>query len=478
MLLTKSQYNYGLPAALKLLAQAKRHERASREELAGVQKRRFKQLLDHAVKNSAFYQKLYEGSLDGRAAQIGFDEIEKLPVVTKSAMMESMDEVLTDSAINKEAVLAFAEDQSNVGRMFRDKYFVARTSGTTGLVGHYVHDLFSFFLCFVLTGARSKARGDLSFRELPSLIGRRTRLASMLSPAANLGVSSVMAAAPEFVRWFIQIKLYDIFQQADKAITSLNEYQPDILGSFPTILQQLADYQLEGRLKLRPKAMTSGGEVLTPRIRNHVSEAFGCKVFDYYGCAESGWLGMECERQQGIHLFTDWFIVEPVDHQGNRVPPGVESDRVLITNMANYVQPFIRFELPDRVTVLEDQCPCGSVFPRVLVRGRTSELLRFLDNDRNKVNVPPFHLTTLAEMVPGIARYQIIQDREDHLTVRFTARSEAVAHSVHTSLKSSFEKYLKEQQLNAAVALSVQQSDTIERDPSGKVRQVFSRLGT
>ena len=175
-------------------------------------------------------------------------------------------------------------------------------------------------------------------------------------------------------------------------------------------------------------------------------------------------------------MFTDWFIVEPVDHQGNRVAPGVESAKVLITNMANYVQPFIRFELPDRVTVFEDPCPCGSVFPRVLLRGRTSELLSFLDNERKKVHVPPFHLTTLAEMVPGIERYQIIQDREDHLTVRFTARLAANAHSVHASLKFSFEKYLEEQRLNA-VALSVQHTDAIERDPSGKVRQVFSRLG-
>lgn len=475
--MTKSQYNYGFPTALKLLAQAKRQEWASREELVGVQRKRFVRLLNHAVKNSPFYRKLYEGLHDGRGTQISLDEIERLPAVTKPAMMENMDEVFTDRAINKESVLAFAEDRSNVGRMFRDKYFVARTSGTTGLVGHYVHDLFSWFLCFVLTGARSKARGDLSFRQLPSLIGRRTRLASMLSPAANLGVSSVMAAAPEFVRWFMQIKLYDIFQQAEKAIASLNEYQPDVLGSFPTILQQLADYQLEGRLKLRPRAMTSGGEVLTPRIRKHVSDAFECPVFDYYGCAECGWLGMECERRQGIHLFTDWFIVEPVDHQGNLVPPGVESDKVLITNLANYVQPFIRFELPDRVTVLEDPCPCGSVFPRVLVKGRMSEFLRFLGNDSERVDVPPFHLETLAEMVPGIARYQIIQDREDHLTVKFTARPAADARSVQASLKSSFEKYLEEQRLNAAVALSVQLTDAIERDPSGKVRQVFSRLG-
>ncbi|MCI0489498.1 MAG: hypothetical protein L0229_23145 [Blastocatellia bacterium] len=466
------RYNYDLLTSMHLLAQVRRCERTSKQKLMEIQEERFRKLMDHAVANSPFYRRLY----NGKQKRLSLEEIGSLPMVTKTDVMENMDDVLTDRTINKEEVLTFAEDPANVGRMFKGKYFIARTSGTTGVVGHYVHDLFSWFLCFVLTGARSKARGDLSFKEIASSLGRRTRLASVLSPAANLGVSSVMAAAPEFVRLFVQIKLYDIFQPAEKLISSLNEYQPDILGSFPTILQQLADYQLDGKLNLRPKALTSGGEMLTVRIRKLVSDAFGCRVFDCYGCAECGWLGMECEQQQGIHIFTDWFIVEPVDYKGNLVPAGVESDKVLVTNLVNYVQPFIRFELPDRITLIEEPCACGSVLPRVLLKGRASELLHFNDNGGGRVALPPFHLTTLAEMVAGIERYQVIQDSEKHLTVRFTSRAAADVGSVRAALKSSFERYLKQQCLDSAIGLSVEHTELIERDPSGKIRQVLSRI--
>src|SRR5262249_30049473 len=155
----------------------------------------------------------------------------------------------------------------------------------------------------------------------------------------------------------------------------------------------------------------------------------------------------ECDERQGLHLFSDWFIVEPVDENNRRVPPGVESSKILLTNLANKVQPFIRFELPDRVTVLEGDCRCGSILPRILLKGRTSEMVYLGAMDGGRVAVPPFHLTTLAEMVPGIGRYQIVQENDRNLTLLFSARSDADAASVHESLDSSFQRYLEDRGL-------------------------------
>ena len=216
--------------------------------------------------------------------------------------------------------------------------------------------------------------------------------------------------------------------------------------------------------------------MLTSRIKEQISQAFRCNVYDCYGCAECGWVGMECEERRGIHVFSDWFIVEPVDVDNRPVAPGVESDKILITNLANYAQPFIRFELPDRVTVLEETCPCGSILPRILLKGRTSEVLYFACESGRKVSVPPFHLTTLAEMIPGIHRYQIIQENDHHLLVLFTARSNTASEEVGAALQSSFDDYLCKHGLKPYVGFSVSQTDVIERDPSGKIRQVFSRI--
>jgi phenylacetate-CoA ligase len=461
-------YDFGVPTAAALALDARRTERDP-DRLARAQQRRFARLLRHAQHRSPFYRQLYAG-----AASPALRDLQAIPPVTKQQVMEHFDEVVTDRSISQRAVLDHFEDPQNLGHAFQGRYFIARTSGTTGLVGHYVHDLFSYFLCQVLTAARSPAtRHPAPGRRWAG--PRRVRAASVLSPVANLGVASVIASSPRFARWLADLQLFDIFAPWDQTVAALNEFRPDVLGSFPTVLEQLAQARQDGRLRIRPQAITSGGEILTPRTRRAISDAFGCPVFDCYGSAECGWLGMECRQQDGIHLFVDWLMVEAVDQDGRPVPPGRESDKILVTNLANRVQPFIRFEITDRVTLLEGACPCGSVLPRVLVRGRASEVLYLPGEGGRTVQVPPFHLTTLAEMVPGIHRYQVVQERDDELLVLFTARPEADSDGVQARLQSSFEDYLRRHELRGRVHLTVQRSEAIRRDRSGKVRQVLPK---
>jgi phenylacetate-coenzyme A ligase PaaK-like adenylate-forming protein len=272
----------------------------------------------------------------------------------------------------------------------------------------------------------------------------------------------------------VDLKLFDILEPWDQTVGRLNDYQPDVIGSMPTILEQLANSQSRDELRIRPARVSSGGEVLTPRSRRRIEEAFGCPVTDAYGCAECCWLGMECREKDGLHVFADWFIVEPVDAEGRPVPPGVESDKILVTNLANYVQPFIRFEITDRVTVLRGACCCGGAFPRVAVKGRASDVLELPAGNGEFVKVPPFHLTTLAEMTAGIERYQVIQEKIDALTVSFTVRRGADPEAVHDGLRARFEGYLEERGLHSAVKLELVQVATVHKDPSGKTRQVIS----
>lgn len=469
--MNRLQYNYGLFGAASLAVRARQVEHGSREKLKKIQQKRFHRLISHSRKHSPFYRDLYKAQSD----IVSLDGLTNLQPVSKGTAMERFDDIVTDRSLNQNIVFKFAEDESKIGSLLHDKYFVARTSGTTGMVGHYVHDLFSYFLINVLTGARSPGLGVFKFLKQCHYIPRRMKIVSILSPTANLGVSSVIASSPMFVRLLTQFKLVDIFERWDGIIDILNRFQPDIVGGFPTILDELADSQLSGRLRIEPKTIRSGGEMLTARLRMRIAEAFQCDVYDCYGCAESGWVGMECEQRQGIHLFADWFILEPVDESNQLVPRGVESSKILLTNLANYVQPFIRFELPDRITMLEDNCVCGSILPRISLKGRTSEVL-YLKSESGKTTVPPFHLTTLAEMVPGIGRYQVIQEDEENLTVSFSARTGADAKSVRESLEISFRAYLKKNGLGPYIKLKVVHTDTIERDPSGKIKQVLSRI--
>ena len=52
----------------------------------------------------------------------------------------------------------------------------------------------------------------------------------------------------------------------------------------------------------------------------------------------------------------------------------MRSEKVLITNLANYIQPFIRYELTDRVIVHNKPCRCGKTTHWLEIEGRYETL--------------------------------------------------------------------------------------------------------
>ena len=63
--------------------------------------------------------------------------------------------------------------------------------------------------------------------------------------------------------------------------------------------------------------------------------------------------------------------MESVDSNNQPMPYGKMSDKVLITNLSNYIQPFIRYELTDRVVVHNEKCKCGRTSLWLEIEGRT-----------------------------------------------------------------------------------------------------------
>src|SRR5688572_20945102 len=117
---------------------------------------------------------------------------------------------------------------------------------------------------------------------------------------------------------------------------------------------------------------------------------------------------MPC-RQGRLHVNSDWFIVEPVDTSGGPVPAGRRSDAVLVTNLANHVQPVIRYQLGDSVVLDAEPCPCASALPTIRVEGRTDEILRVPRTGGVEVVLLPMAVATVVEETPGVRRYQVLQ---------------------------------------------------------------------
>ena len=171
----------------------------------------------------------------------------------------------------------------------------------------------------------------------------------------------------------------------------------------------LVDEQHAGRLRVSPRILVTAAELRTAEMTQRLQGAFGVRPYDLFGSTE-GLFGSECEHHQGIHLFEDTTLVENVDADGQPVPPGQPGARLLVTNLYNLVQPLLRLEVTDLVTIDPDPCPCGRILARMkTIYGRSDDVLSLCARDGGQVAVHPLHFALLTRD-PQVGEFQVIQE--------------------------------------------------------------------
>ena len=190
-------------------------------------------------------------------------------------------------------------------------------------------------------------------------------------------------------------------------VQALNQFQPTYLHVYPSVAMWLADEQQAGRLRLAPQMPGHHRRAAHPGDDpSGSSEAFGVQPFNVYGCTEGLW-GSECEHHHGIHLFEDTTLVENVDADGQPVPAGQPGARLLVTNLYNLVQPLLRLEVTDMVTLDPDPCPCGRSLVRAsTIHGRSDDILSLPARDGGRVAVHPLHFALLTRD-PQVHEFQV-----------------------------------------------------------------------
>ena len=203
---------------------------------------------------------------------------------------------------------------------------------------------------------------------------------------------------------------FSVLTPLPELVAALNDYRPFYLASYPTMLMLLAGEQAAGRLRIAPALLWSGGERLSAARRAELEAAFRCPVANEYGASECMSIAVGC-REGALHVNADWVVLEPVDRNYRPTPPGVPSHSVLLTNLANRVQPVIRYDLGDSVTVRPGRCRCGSVLPMIEVEGRRDDIPEFRRRDGTAVRLVPLALATVVEQAVDLSRFQLVQMR-------------------------------------------------------------------
>ena len=271
------------------------------------------------------------------------------------------------------------------------------------------------------------------------------------------------------------IRPFSALSPLPELVEELNAFRPASLVGYPTLIRLLTQERMAGRLTIEPELVTTEGEWLSPATRAQIEATFHCTVRDTYGASEFLVIASDCGHGW-CHVNSDWVILEPVDRAYLPVPPAQASHTVLLTNLANRVQPIIRYDLGDSVTVSPDPCPCGSLFPAIRVEGRRDDIMYVQAADGRMVPLLPLVLGSVAEDTPGVNLFQIIQ--VDPVTLRVRLETETGADRARTweELHRRLYGYLALQGV-PSVEIELAPEDPQSDPVSGKFRQVWV-LGT
>ncbi|WP_098482231.1 phenylacetate--CoA ligase family protein [Georgenia soli] len=316
----------------------------------------------HAYQRSAFYRQHH--------ARLLAAPLSELPPVTKSELMGRFDEVVTVDGLRLADVEAHLREltdrRADPGRAWRHRWWAAATAGTTGRRGVFVWGreewaavLASYARANDWAGVRLGLRAPL-----------RMAVVSSLNPTHQ---SAVVGAA---VRSHLVPTLRaDAATPLQETVLALNDFAPRLLVGYASVLGELAAEQRAGRLRIRPEAVMSASEVLSPTLAAEMTTAWGSQPFDVYAATETAGIASSCERRRR-HLYEDLVVCEVVDDAYSPVPAGTPGSRLLVTVLFSRTVPLIRYELTDRVVLDPDPCPCGRPY-QVLggVEGRTEEVL-------------------------------------------------------------------------------------------------------
>jgi phenylacetate-coenzyme A ligase PaaK-like adenylate-forming protein len=256
-------------------------------------------------------------------------------------------------------------------------------------------------------------------------------------------------------------------------VEALQGFQPNVLGAYPSAILPLADEQLAGRLRLGLRGITTSSELRTPEMTERIREAFGVAPFDLYGTTEGLW-GCECEQHDGLHFFEDLVLVENVDADGRPVAPGERGERLLVTNLANRVQPLIRFEVSDVVRLATEPCPCGRTLVRTTaVDGRRDDVLLLPGRDGTEVEIQPMVFAPVTRD-RDVREFQVVQQGAA-VRIRVVARAES-ANGFEQRIAETIGLRLAEAGV-ATPQVSVERCAELQRTAGGKLQIVVADRG-
>ena len=371
-------------------------EKMPRDQLAALQLEKLTKIVHHAYENVPHYQKSFDAAGVKPGDLKSLDDYAKFPFTNKSDLRDNypfgmfavpQDEVsrvhASSGTTGKPTVVGYTQDDIDVW-----SNLMARSLACMGArPGDFVHNAYGYGLFTGGLGAHYGAE----------------RLGCTVTPVSG--------------------------GNTERQIVLMQDFAAQVLCATPSYALHLAEAAEKAGVDIKNGPLrvgVFGAEPWSESMRRELDERLGIRSVDLYGLSEIIGPGVaaECsEARAGLHGWEDCFLFETIDPESGEVLPFGEEGELVITTLAKWAQPMIRYRTRDITRLTDEVCTCGRTHARILrVTGRNDDMLII-----RGVNVYPSQVEAHLLGLPNIEpHYQLVVQREgtmDTLTIEIEAKA-------------------------------------------------------
>src|SRR5262245_23841970 len=420
----------------RLVTEFKTREHWTAEEFRFYQEQQLRKILAAAWRSPYYCDVFSEAGVS--PGMKPFDPLRSLPLLSKETLRARGRDLLTQTRVPKGTI-------------------VFKSSGTTGTPTEIYYSSEFHALELAVPQARNLNWAKINYRERRVMFGVRKVCHFdqdqppfwRFSPAENMAYASIYHLSPRFLPYYMEF---------------LRSYSPSIVMGYPSAINTIASYALEKNdLPSPAKGVFTTSETVTDDIREIIEAAFQCRIYDRYCAVEMCLFASQCEYGR-YHVSPDVGIIEIVDSQGKKLPPG-EMGEIICTGLQNRLQPLIRYRIGDVARWANDQqCACHRQMPILeSIEGRFEDIC-YTPEGREMLR-----FDTVFKGVKNIREAQVVQEKLDSFTIYVIPANGFNSHDIET-IRDNMQMHVGRTQTD------IKPVTTIPRSVSGKFRAVVCNL--
>lgn len=425
------------------MREIRRFERMSEKDQRATQQQRLQRILTHAYNTVPFYRRQFD-TAGFRPSDARVDRPLPLPILKRDDLRYRADQLLSN-------LFPRSELRTSV------------TGGTTSTPVPFHRDIEALRN---KTALQMQLNSWTGFNEGDSVLmlwGAHRDLAMKPSWRWRLYEETLLRRIPA-PSGFLSEEILERFRQR------YERHRPKVLYAYTNVLVAFAGYLKKHGLRHRPQTLIVTAEMLTTPNRALIESVFERPVFDHYGSRDIGMIASECSHHQGLH-FHPWSSYVEFEPIGNT--PDGPAYRLLVTDLLNFGQPFIRYDTGDCVVLADHRCQCGRWFPLIQrVLGRVTDGFILPDGGIVSGTAIATQMAMVGETFRAIRQVQFVQRTPLDVHLRYVVAAESNSSSQELrSICKGIDALAKQ-----PMRWTLEQVPDIPRESSGKSRLCISEV--